>query len=168
MYELCVLSGWPSKVATNRDDGSYATKDLFERHPTITGAWKYTGRLDDTIVLMNGEKAIPIAMEQAVRQNKLVREAVVFGTAKSQLGMMLVASESSAQMSPKQVVEGLWSTIEAENRNMPGYGQLSKDMIRVLGAGTVFPQTDKGTVIRQAFYRTFQDQIDDCLSPARV
>ena len=75
-----------SKVATNRDDGSYATKDLFEPHPSIEGAWKYCGRLDDTIVLVNGEKAIPIAMEQALRQNKLVQEAVMFGAGKSQVG----------------------------------------------------------------------------------
>lgn len=79
LYELVVLSGWPSKVATNRHDGSYATKDLFGLHPSIKDAWKYSGRLDDTLVLTNGEKAIPIAMEQAVRRINLIREAIMFG-----------------------------------------------------------------------------------------
>lgn len=34
-------------------------------------------------------------------------------------------------------------------------------MIRVLPTGTTYPFTDKDTVIRQAFYRTFQRDIED-------
>lgn len=67
IYELVVLDGWKSLVASNRPDGAYATKDLFMRHPTISDAWKYFARLDDTIVLLNGEKATPTETEQAVR-----------------------------------------------------------------------------------------------------
>ncbi|OAG41651.1 hypothetical protein AYO21_04115 [Fonsecaea monophora] len=161
LYELCVLDGWPSKVATNRDDGSYATKDLFEPHPSIPGAWKYCGRLDDTLVLVNGEKAIPLAMEQALRQNKLVREAVMFGTGKSQLGMMVIASEQGAGMGAGDLLESIWPTIMAENKALPAYAQLAKDMITVLPAGTAYPCTDKGSLIRQAFYRAFHNEIEE-------
>src|SRR5690242_5508058 len=41
LFECTVKPGWPSKVASNLPDGSYATKDLFEPHPTIEKAWKY-------------------------------------------------------------------------------------------------------------------------------
>ena len=161
LYELCVLEGWPSKVATNRDDGSYATKDLFEPHPSIAGAWKYCGRLDDTIVLVNGEKAIPVAMEQALRQNKLVREAVMFGTGQSQVGMMVIASDLATGLLEQEVNEAVWPTVEAENKLLPAFAQLTKDMIRVLPAGTPFPSTDKGSLMRQAFYREFQKEIGE-------
>jgi carbohydrate kinase (thermoresistant glucokinase family) len=161
LYELCVLQGWPSKVATNRDDGSYATKDLFEPHPSIQGAWKYSGRLDDTIVLVNGEKAIPIAMEQALRQNKLVREAVMFGAGKSQLGMMIIAAEPVADMQAEELIDAIWPTVVAENKPLPAYAQLSRDMIRVLPADTAYPSTDKGSLMRQAFYRTFEKEIEE-------
>lgn len=166
LYELVVLAGWPSKVATNRDDGSYATKDLFEPHPSIEGAWKYSGRLDDTIVLMNGEKAIPIAMEQALRHNKLVQEAVMFGAGKSQLGLIIIASESAASMEPQELIDVLWPTIVAENKAMPAYAQLDRDMVRVLPAGTPYPSTDKGTMIRQAFYRAFESEIEGIYAQA--
>lgn len=161
LYELVVLDGWPSKVATNRDDGAYATKDLFEPHPSIAGAWKYSGRLDDTIVLMNGEKAIPIAMEQALRQHELVREAVMFGAGKSQVGMIIIASPSAASLQPQELIDAIWPTIVAENKPLPAYAQLARDMIKVVPAETAYPSTDKGTVMRQAFYRTFQQDIDD-------
>lgn len=160
LYELVILQGWPSKVATNRDDGAYATKDLFEPHPTIKDAWKYGGRLDDTIVLMNGEKAIPIPTEMAVRQHALVQDSVVFGTGKARLGMVIVASDAAADLSTESVTDELWSTVERENRISPAYAQISKEMIHVLPAGTVYPQTDKGTLIRQAFYKTFAQEIE--------
>jgi carbohydrate kinase (thermoresistant glucokinase family) len=161
LFELVVLAGWPSKVATNRPDGAYATKDLFEPHPTISGAWKYNGRLDDTIVLMNGEKAIPIAMEQAIRQNLLAREAVMFGSGKSRLGMIVIASESASCMPAQELLKAIWPTIEKENKQSPSYAQLSPEMVSILPSGTPYPQTDKGTVIRQAFYRTFHQDIEE-------
>lgn len=168
LYELVVLHGWPSKVATNREDGSYATKDLFEPHPSIKGAWKYCGRMDDTIVLLNGEKAIPIAMEQALRQNKLVQEAVMFGAGKAQLGMIVIASTLATSMLAEDLIDALWPTIVAENKPLPAYAQLARDMIKVLPAGTTYPSTDKGTMIRQAFYRKFQQEIEEVYQQAEA
>ena len=37
---------------SNQPDGSYATKDLFIKHPTIPDAYKYIGRIDDTLVMV--------------------------------------------------------------------------------------------------------------------
>ena len=36
---------------------AYATNDLLEPHPTREGFWKVYGRVDDQIMLSNGEKA---------------------------------------------------------------------------------------------------------------
>ena len=161
LYELCILDGWPSKVATNREDGSYATKDAFVPHPTIKHAWKYACRFDDTIVLVNGEKAIPIAIEMAVKHNSLVQDAVVFGSGRSRLGMMIVRSQAEPELNDEQVIDSLWKTIEKENNNAAAYEQIAKDTIKVLPAGTPYPQTDKGTLIRQAFYKQFETEISD-------
>lgn len=161
LFELVVLDGWPSKVASNRDDGDYATKDLFEPHPIIPGAWKFGGRLDDTIVLLNGEKAIPLAMEGAVRQQKVVQDAVMFGSGKSQLGMMIIASSAAANLSESQFIDAIWPAIEKENLNSPAYAQLCRDAIHVLTPGSPYPQTDKGTLIRQAFYKDKAEEIEE-------
>lgn len=58
-YESVVLDGWPAKTQSNRPDGSYATKDLFIRHPQNKDWFKYVGRLDDTLVQVLGEKTNP-------------------------------------------------------------------------------------------------------------
>lgn len=160
LYELCVMEGWGSKVATNRDDGSYATKDLFEPHPTIADAWKYYARLDDTIALENGEKANPLLVEGVIRQNHNVAEAIVFGAGKPRLGAFIIPAETS-DLQDEAIVGAVMPKIEEMNSSMPAYSQLSKDMIKVLPRDAVYRRTDKGTVIRAAFYRDFSQQIDD-------
>ncbi len=160
IYELIALNGLPSKVASNRPDGSYATKDLFTPHPTIPNAWKYYARMDDTIVLLNGEKHVPTSFEQMVRDNVIVAEAVLFGNSKPRVGMIIIPSTSTSGMTEKQILHLLTPVISEANNDAPGYAKLAFDMIKVLPAGTPYPRTDKGTVIRAAFYKQFATEID--------
>lgn len=160
IFELIVLDGWPSKVMSNRPDGSYATKDLFLKHPTLE-AYKYYARLDDTIVLVNGEKVNPLDMEGRVRQQDSVTEAVVFGSGRASIGLVVIHAPNTDASSDEDIVERIWSAVEGAHEAMPAYGQLSKSMVRVLPADTDYPRTDKGTVIRQAFYRDFGQLIEE-------
>lgn len=161
LFELVCLDGWPSKSMSNRPDGSYATKDLFVKHPTLTDAWKYVGRLDDVIVLENGEKANPIPIEGRVRQHELVAEAVVFGTQKPQFGIAIVPSDAASGMESQEVILKIGDALKESQQSMPDYARINEDMVLVLPVGTEYPRTDKGTVIRQAFYKKFRDQIDE-------
>ena len=158
IYELCVLDGWPSKVTSNRDDGSYATKDLFEKHPTTPDAWRYYARLDDTIILMNGEKANPLLMEGVARENRQVAEAIMFGSNKPNVGMFIIPATSDLEAS--KVLDDVWPAIEQTNDRVPAYGRLSRDMIEVLPADVTYRKTDKSTVIRAAFYKDYAKRID--------
>ncbi|KUL86230.1 hypothetical protein ZTR_08387 [Talaromyces verruculosus] len=161
IYELCVLPGWPSKVASNRDDDSYATKDLFEPHPTIPNAWRYYARLDDTLVLENGEKVNPLLIEDVARDNPNVTDVVAFGANKPYVGVFLVPAKTSTVKSDEELVDLIWPAIDACNEKMPAYARIMKEMIKVLPSTAQYRTTDKGTVIRSAFYRDFADQIED-------
>jgi thioester reductase-like protein len=160
LYESVVLDGWPSKVMSNRPDGSYATKDLFTKHPDFEG-YKYCARLDDTLVLVNGEKVIPLALEGSVRQDPAVAEVIVFGAQRASIGMIVIMTEEGAALSRDQLIEQIWPRVEQAQSEMPAFGQLSRDMVVLLPPDTQYPRTDKGTVIRQAVYRTFADLIEN-------
>lgn len=160
IYELCVLEGWPSKVASNRPDGAYATKDLFEKHPAKENAWRYYARLDDTLVLENGEKANPLVIEGVARNHSNVGEAVAFGSNRSRLGLFLIRAEGHAGETDDQIIDSVLPAIEKCNAESPAYAYISRDMIRILPADAVYRKTDKGTVIRSAFYRDFAEQIN--------
>lgn len=170
-YELIVGPGWPSLVAKNQPDGSYATRDLFMKHPTMD-AWKYCGRIDDVIVLENGEKANPLPIEGAVRRDELVAEAVVIGVGKPHFGIIIILSAAAKDHSHDAILDKLSPIIEESQQVLPTYAKISRDMVILLPIGTEYPRTDKGTVIRKAFYRHFQKEIDesyiDCISPSAM
>ncbi|PSN75389.1 male sterility protein [Corynespora cassiicola Philippines] len=161
LYECTVTDGWPSKVQSNRPDGSYATKDLFEPHPTIPGAWKYIARLDDTIVLVNGEKFNPVMMEGKVRSHKAVTETIVFGNSRPYLGILIVPSPAMEGKTEDQIVDHVFPVIEEANHTAEAYARISRDMVKILPHDCQFPRTDKGSIIRQAFYKQFAKEIND-------
>ncbi|KAJ0161730.1 putative gluconokinase [Colletotrichum tanaceti] len=160
LFECCVLPGWPAKVATNQDDGSYCTKDLFEPHPTIPGAWKYIARLDDTIALVNGEKFNPVHMEGTVRSNRNVTECVVFGVGRPSLGALVVPAPTLAGKTEDEILDVVWPVVEAASRSVEAYARVSRNMIKLLPHDCAYPRTDKGSVIRQAFYKRYAEDID--------
>ncbi|QKD62271.2 uncharacterized protein FOBCDRAFT_245590 [Fusarium oxysporum Fo47] len=168
LYECCVMDGWPAKVQSNQTDGSYATKDLFEPHPSIPRAWKYIARLDDTIVLVNGEKFNPVAMEGSIRSNKNVKEAVVFGAGRPYLGVLVVPSEIWADAASEEILEAVWPIVKQCNESADSFAKISKSMVKLLPWNCEYPRTDKGSVIRQACYKNFKQIIDEAYDSADV
>lgn len=162
-YECIVLDGLPSKSTSNSDDppGSYHTRDTFVPHPIIPDAWKYLGRLDDRVTLINGEKVLPIPFEHAIRQHELVQEAVVFGIDRAVPGLMVVPSEKAAPFSKEEILRALAPKIELANSKAEEFGRISPEMVEILDIGTEYPRTDKDSVIRAAFYKKFEKQIEE-------
>ncbi|PNH39895.1 hypothetical protein VD0004_g7021 [Verticillium dahliae] len=163
IYELIVLDGLPSKVMSNNDDPpkSFRTRDTFVPHPTLPDAWKYLGRLDDRVTLMNGEKVLPVPYEHRVRQNELVQDCLVFGVDRAFPGLLVIPSEHAVDITPADLLEKLWSDIQDANARAEQFGRVSREMVEILPQGTEYPRTDKGTVIRAASYNHFATIIDD-------
>jgi thioester reductase-like protein len=157
-YELVVLDGWKSKVVSNQADGSYATRDLFVRHPTKTDRFKFVGRLDDWIALVNGEKLNPVQFEHTVQSNEHVAEAVVFGIGQVSAGLIIVPAKGHDALSEDEYLKLVQPSIDAANAHAEAYAKIDREHIRVLtsDAADDCPKTDKGTVIRAAFYKKFE------------
>jgi thioester reductase-like protein len=157
-YELVILDGWPSKVVSNREDGSYATRDLFVRHPTKSDRFKYVGRLDDWIILVNGEKLNPVQFEHTVQADKHVAEAVVFGVGQVSAGLIIVPARGYDAVSEDEYLRLVQPAIDAANAQAEAHAKIDREHIRVLKADAAddCPKTDKGTVIRAAFYKKFE------------
>ncbi|KAL1631043.1 putative NRPS-like protein biosynthetic cluster [Neofusicoccum ribis] len=156
---LVVGPGLPTKGfgEGNREGGWYDTGDLFEAHPE-GGKWRFVGRRDDTVVLVNGEKANALPFELAVRRNRDVRVAVVFGEQRESLGLIVIPETTG--LGKEEVLESVLPDVEAVNETVPKYAKISPDAIIVKHPGTPYPSTDKGTIIRTAFYKQFADDIE--------
>lgn len=160
LYHLVIKPGLKQKVLSDRPDGSYGTKDLFQRHPTVPGLWKFAARKDDIIVMLNGEKADPIPVEDALRVNPEVATAVVFGAGQEALGVVVIKSQSSANLDHEDFMKAISPSVDLGNSRVPAYARIARDMIVVKEAGTPFPATDKGTVIRSAFLKEMEEDIE--------
>lgn len=166
-FEFVFLENHPGRLysgMTNSDDppNSFHSRDLYTPHKTIKNAWKFLGRLDDRVTLINGEKVLPLPIEGRVRQHKLVKEAVVFGIGRATPGLLLLKSQATQDegLSDDEFIKLVWPTVEDANREAEGFSQISKDMIVPLAASEIIPTTDKGTIIRAQVYNVFDRQIE--------
>ncbi|KAF4981173.1 hypothetical protein FZEAL_2973 [Fusarium zealandicum] len=162
LFECVALDGLSSKSTTNSDDppGSFRTRDLFTPHPTRPKLWKYACRLDDRFTLINGEKVLPLPIEGRIRQEEIVKEAIVFGDGKTYPGVLIVKADRVADMSDEEFLESIWPAVEDANSRAETFSRVPKELVIVLPADIVYPRTDKGTFIRVPVYRQFEKEIE--------
>lgn len=160
LYHLIVLPGLPGKVFSNRSDGSYGTKDLFQKHQKDPGKWKFAARLDDLIVLSNGEKVDPTPLEAAVCKSRFVKAAVVFGAQRDSLGMIVICSELAVNMTKEEVIVAITPELERGNSIVARHERVFRNALIVKDASFLYPVTDKATVIRSQFIEMFSNDID--------
>lgn len=166
-FELVTLDGWGGKVRSNNPDNSYSSSDLFVPHPTIEGAYKFIGRLDDTLTLVNGEKCQPTSMELSLKgESPFISEAIVFGIARPHVGALILPTDKGAELLAQQdgeakLFKAVWPTIEKANEEAPSHGKLLPEMLIFLPGNTQIPRADKASIIRPKVYKMFEDKIDD-------
>ena len=133
------------------------TKDLYERHPTRSGLWKYRGRKDDVIVLSNGEKFNPIILEKFVDGHPRVKGALVVGDGHFQAGLLV---EVDGEIDPETFLEELWPTIEKGNSLVAAHGRVWKSKVAFAKPSKRFARAPKGNQIRRQINEDFKDEIE--------
>ena len=161
LRELIVLDGWPHMAKRNRDDGSYATSDLFAPHESIANAWKYHSRSDSQLTLITGKKFDPAPLEAAIAASDLLSDVLVFGNGEPYPGALLFRSTKAAHMNDDDLFEQIWPLIEKLNRDSPDHAQLAKTMLRPMRElEQPLEKSSKGTLIRGSVEKTFKAEIE--------
>ncbi|KAM0338324.1 hypothetical protein ACHAPU_011376 [Fusarium lateritium] len=162
LFECVVLDGLPSKSTTNSDDppGSFRTRDLFSQHPTRPTLWKFACRLDDRFTLINGEKVLPIPIEGRIRQEEIVKEAIVFGDGKTYPGILIVKADRVADMPDEEFLDAIWPSVEDANSRAESFSRIPRELVVIVSADASYPRTDKGTFIRVPTYHQFEKEIE--------
>ncbi len=94
LYELVIfrdpkLELSQAAFATLPSLQEFSPGDLYSEHPSKKGLWRYSGRIDDVIVFINGEKLNPITMEGIIESHNEVNSALIFGTGRLRSGLLL-------------------------------------------------------------------------------
>lgn len=138
------------------------TRELYTRHPTKPYLWRCIERVDDIIVLSNGEKLNPSEME-ATLSNCLptVKGALVVGSGRFMPGLLLeVTCEDPHNTEHRsKLLDGLRPTLQAVNARAPKHGQLLESMIHFTTESKPFLRTPKLSIRRQKTVEAFEMEI---------
>ncbi|CAH0041867.1 unnamed protein product [Clonostachys rhizophaga] len=166
LSELVVKPAWPLRVKTNRDDGSYATADLFEPHGTIPNAWRYHSRADSQLMLANGKKFDPAPMEADIlAATNILRDVFIFGSGQNYPGILLFPS--SLDTSDTAMLETAWPVIQKINSQSQGHARISRSMVIIVSVPldeAALQKSSKGTILRNQAEERYKSWIEGAYS----
>ena len=161
VFELVVSAQWPAKRLSNRGDGSFATGDLFERHPDLANRWRYKRRGDDSIVMINGKKVNGALVESLLRSSSLVEDAIVFGANRPLLGAIVFPSTDEYRQ--PSFLADFSTLLKSFIARLPSHGRLPLEMVH-FGDASLYaslPRSSKGTLQKGLALNKLDDLIDN-------
>ncbi|RGP77193.1 hypothetical protein FLONG3_4708 [Fusarium longipes] len=168
LSELVVKPDWPFLIKTNREDGSYATSDLFEPHPSIQNAWRYHSRADAQITLGNGKKFDPSPVEDSIlASSKLLQDVFIFGGGRDYAGALLFPA---GNISSREVIDSVWPHIERMNSETQSHARITKAMLVVVPVTEgekALEKSSKGTILRRQAEERYSKEIEQAYSHRR-
>ncbi|KAI9649088.1 hypothetical protein NHQ30_001655 [Ciborinia camelliae] len=139
---------------------SYSSKDLYEQHPTKPNSWIFRARSDDLICFSNAEKLNPVTMEGIVSSNPLVKAAIIGGDGEFQASLLIEPEVyPSTEEDRNRLLEEIWPSVREANRDCPAHGRIMKDFVVLATPERPFPRAGKGTVLRAATLKLYQDDL---------
>lgn len=145
------------------DIKEYHIKDVFSKHPTKENLWLYEGRLDDLIVFGNGTKHNPLAFEEQLRSNPLIKTALVIGTGHEQAAALIELAEPvpDTEGALDRIRDEIWPTVEAANKVAPKHAVVMKTHVIFAHPAKPFLRASKGTVQRASTLKAYKEEIDE-------
>lgn len=145
----------------------YRTNDVFQQHPTKPKLWKYYGRLDDVIVLSNGEKFNPTEMEKVIDGHPLVAKSLIVGNDRFHAAVLIEPNWQeldASNIERNAFVNEIWPFVDKANEIAPAYGRLIKSKIAIAAKDKPFEYTPKGSMRRGVIIADYMEEIDHLYS----
>ncbi|KAL8970741.1 MAG: hypothetical protein Q9183_001376 [Haloplaca sp. 2 TL-2023] len=160
LSELVIQRRWPHMAKQNREDGSFATADLFAPHPDLKDAWKYHSRADSQLTLITGKKFDPAPLEAAIASNSLLSDVLIFGNGMQCPGALLFRSEDDEELEKSQLLDLIWPIVDKLSMEGQTHTKLSRAMLVLMDPDSPRPEkSSKGTILRAQTERAYEKQI---------
>lgn len=166
LYELVIvrdpsLDIYQGIFCTFPELSEYPMQDLYSKHPSKPGLWRYRGRADDIIVFGNGEKMNPVAMESLIESHEIVKSALVIGQGRFQSALLIEPTSNISSPEEKDAASNSLSEIVAKaNSESVAHGKLSRDLIIFTSPDKPMLRAGKGSVQRKLTLKLYEEEID--------
>ncbi|KAB8224914.1 hypothetical protein BDV33DRAFT_199197 [Aspergillus novoparasiticus] len=139
----------------------WRTKDLFSKHPTEDGLWRFESRTDDIIVLANGEKVNSIEMEAIIEGHDLVHKAMIAGRGLTECVLLVEPDWDKFRDRDLDgsIIDEIWDSVESANKQGPEYAYIEKDRIGIASREKPFQLNSKGTLRRALVSEDYESKI---------
>ncbi|KAJ6448491.1 hypothetical protein C8R45DRAFT_1046138 [Mycena sanguinolenta] len=150
------------------DVKGYSTGNLFEWHPTKPDLYRMrvVGRIDDVIIMANGEKTVPGPMEDVILTCPFIKATIIFGCERAHIGVLIEPTEEY-MIDPSdehQLVNYrnlIWSTIDKANKIAPAFARIYKEMVLVTQPGKPLLRASKGTLLKKQSLVLYEQEIEE-------
>lgn len=164
IYHLVIKAGCPflaSNVA-NREDGSYATSDLFREDMPGSGYYTILGRKDDTLVMENGEKTNPLIIEHTIAgAEPIISNCCVIAEGRQCTALLVeIDVEKALECTPQEMIDRVSKAVKEGNKVAPNYSTILPQMVHILPLKKRLATTDKGTLKRKEIYEQNAEVIE--------
>ncbi|QIW99163.1 hypothetical protein AMS68_004681 [Peltaster fructicola] len=105
-------------------------------------------RLDDVIVLSNGEKFNPKVAESIIATEPLVASALIVGAGHEQSAVLVELAKDAVDVARPQLQKVIEGRVELANTVLPAHAQLHESHVCVLDSNVTFLRSAKGDVRR--------------------
>ncbi|KAI0441964.1 male sterility protein-domain-containing protein [Xylaria telfairii] len=147
----------------------YAPGDLISRHPEKENLWIHRGRIDDLVVLSNGEKFNPIPMEEILRSCHYVKDVIVSGEGRFQASVLVEKDPDTALgTSDIEVAEALWPFVERANKISSAHSRITRPLILITPSQKPFSRAGKGTLQRKATIKNFEVELNELYASSKA
>ena len=155
--------------STFPDITEWRTRDLFVRDVEDPNFWTFVGRTDDVIVLSNGEKVQPVALQTRIQDHPLLKSAVVVGQGQFQVGLIIEPDydKYDASMPDQELIDKVWPAVETACKSVTATGRIFRDMIMVAKKDKPFPRAGKGTILRAKTLALYKEEIEELYAKSK-
>lgn len=168
MYELVYTRDKPKTpfqgvFYTLPNTETYETRDLYIKHPTVTGWWRSTGRIDDVIIMSDAKKLNPLPYEAVIEQHPNIATALICGTGRPRPAVLVEPSPyPSSEREERTLIDAFWPHLEQANNAGPVHGRLIKELVVVMKQSKPMARAGgKDTVQRKTSLLLYRDEIDE-------
>ncbi|KAF7798286.1 hypothetical protein EIP86_009505 [Pleurotus ostreatoroseus] len=100
------------------------------------------------------EKIVPIPQERHIASHPLVADAVMFGRAKLQAGVLVDPApqhlvDPNDMVAVSKYIDEIWPCIEQANAGAPAFARIFREMVILTEASRPLPRAAKGNVVRK-------------------
>jgi acyl-coenzyme A synthetase/AMP-(fatty) acid ligase len=153
------LEQWQQVFKVYPDLDQFHTHDLFSKHPSIAGSWKYVGRTDDMVPFSHGENLYVADMEAEITAAHPAITAVLIG-GQGKPNPYLLIEWNGNKLDKEAKREQLLPVIEHANRGCSNLVKLQMDFTLFTEPEKKLVRTAKGSVSRRESEKLYAEKIE--------